>query len=34
LKQDETIRVKYYGYRIPELGIFPNIIGHAKLQFV
>lgn len=34
LKQDETIRVKYYGYRIPELGIFPNIIGHAKLQCV
>jgi hypothetical protein len=34
LKQDETLRVKYYGYRIPELGIFPNIIGHAKLQFV
>ena len=32
LKLDETIRVKYYGYRIPEFGIFPNIVVHTKLQ--
>ena len=26
----EKMCVTYYGYRIPELGIFPNIIGFYK----
>jgi len=26
LKDNDSIQIKYYGYRIPFLGIFPNVI--------
>jgi hypothetical protein len=26
LKENDTINIKYYGYRIPCLGFFPNIV--------
>lgn len=27
---EKKIGIQYYGYRIPELGIFPNIVGFIK----
>jgi hypothetical protein len=26
LRENESINIKYYGYRIPFLGFFPNIV--------
>jgi hypothetical protein len=33
LETNNEIHIKYYGYRVPVFGIFPNIISnkHAKL---
>jgi hypothetical protein len=32
LRENDSINIKYYGYRIPFLGVFPNIISSKKLS--
>jgi len=32
MNKNETLNIKYYGYRIPLIGFFPNIYYSKKIQ--